>query len=77
MHLSCPLQVPGVTTLEAKEGRGEQGNKGASLNLAVVLSWKLAVGRSHMALDHPCPVVQSVGIQRLAGFGVLNGCLFA
>lgn len=31
-----------VTTLKAKEGRGEQGNKGASLNLAVVLcgSWQ-------------------------------------
>lgn len=65
-----------VTTLQAKGGRGEPGNKGAFLNLAVVLSWKLAVGCSHMALGHPCLVVRSVGIQRLAGFGVLNGCLF-
>jgi len=65
-----------VTTLEAKGGRAEQGNKGASLNLAVVLSWKLAVGCSHMAPDHPCLVVHSVGIQRLEGFCVLNGCLF-
>lgn len=65
-----------VTALEANVGRGDQSNKGASLNLAVVLSWKLAVGCSHMAPDHPCLVAYSVGIQRLAGFGVLNGCLF-
>lgn len=50
-------------------------NQAASLNLAVVLSWKLAVGCGHMVPDHPCLVARSVGIQRLTGLCVLNGCL--
>lgn len=56
MHLSCRLQGAEVTTLEAEGGRGDQGNKGASLNLAVVLSGKLAVGCSHMGAG-PSPVL--------------------
>ncbi len=59
-----------------RRGWGEHGNKGASVNLAVVFSGKLAVGCGHMAPDHPSLVFQSVGIQRLIGFGVLNGRLF-
>lgn len=59
----------------AGKGRGEDRNKAASLNLAVVLFWKLALGCSHMAPDHPCLVAHSVGIQKLTGFCVLNECL--
>lgn len=29
-----------------------------------------------MAQGHPCLVVHSVGIQRFAGFVVVNGCLY-
>lgn len=51
MPLSCPLQR--LNSLLRWGGRGEEGKKGASLDLAVVLSWKQAVGQGHMVLSHP------------------------
>lgn len=77
MHLSCRLRGAEVTTLEAKGGRGDQGNKGASLNLAVVLSGKLAVGCSHMGAG-PSLSCGSVSGNTKAhkAFGAISGCLF-